>query len=1262
MEIKTRINNAKAAASLLAFSLLFGGMHSAQATLLDISQKPLVLSDSVAPNLILTLDESGSMRWAFVPDDINGVHESRRAKSAAFNPMYYDPAVTYQMPIKYNADGSVASIGYSTAFTEAWNNGFVANTSTGSLNLTTGYKVSWSYDPTGTLGTAYGYTSTNSTANKLASNPTADFAGSASISNNNGKATVVKGDITFVITRTGTSTCTATATLSGVTLSNPTCSGSSGTYTATLAQVAVPAYYYVYDTTQSGCTKVKTDDNCYRLVFVTATSGQPRSADTESGLDERKNFSIWYSFYRNRALATLSAANLAFTSLPSSIRMTWQTLNNCKTFTGSSDCGTNYFRRFTDHHRGNFFNWLPTINFSTTTYLLQATDRAGKFLASEEPWYYDPNPLNSTGGRASSVTSPVYACRPSFHVLMTDGMWNSAMTVDTDDNAAIASLPDGTAYSPRAPFKDPTKNTLADLAFKYWSTDARPNLKNDLKPLIAATNNDAAARYWDPRNNPATWQHMVNYTVGLGLGNALTNANVPWTGETYAGAGYEAIMAGTANWPAASSGSDNNVYDLWHMAINSRGEFFNADSPDKVVDAFTQILNRIGNYTTSASRPAVTAAQVDGSNSYEVYETEFSSDDWSGDLKKYSLDSKGARKQAWSAKSKLNGERAVKMAAASGKQFQEFNWTNLDTTQKAYFNINPDSTSNATDSKGEARVNYIRGNRSNEGTTSGTFRTRSSVLGDIVNSAPVIVKDAQYLAYLADKIDGTSGDYYKFQQQVSARKEMIYVGANDGMLHGFNASTGDEELAFVPKAVLPNLYRLTGQNYQSGGHRYYVDGTPVVTDVYFGNAWHTVLIGSLRGGGRALFALDVTDPDNIKPLWEFTHDDLGFTFPQPVVARLHTGKWAVVTGNGYGNQSGATADKAALFVIDVETGALVREVVVEGDTAKANGLSAVRLADNDSDGIADYAYAGDLQGNLWRFDLFKATNTTTPASGNPFAPSVIGTAVATDIVASYGAKPLFKAADAAGAVQPITAPPSLIRHPSQKGYLVIFGTGKYFEDSDGNVNTTLGHSVYAIWDRKTKAENTSTSTPPTITRSNLLEQQIQQQLTTNISGVTNESRTITQNAPKWYKDNATADLNDSDVNHWGWRLDLQIGSTKAGEMMINQMVARGQALIFSTLTPNDDPCKDGVEAWLYGINSSSGGRTTFSVFDMDGNGDVNSGDTYNNTVISSRKLSSSSGFNLSGNTLFSTGESIVVDYGPTSSGRQSWQVIPKRSE
>jgi len=1256
MEIKTRINHAKAFASLLTFSLLFGGIQSAHATLLDISQKPLVLSDSVAPNLILTLDDSGSMRWAFVPDDINGVHQTRRAKSAAFNPMYYDPSVTYLLPTRYANDGSVASPSYATSFTAAWNNGFKANNTTGSLNLSNNYKVGWSYDPNGNIGSTYGY---SSTSNRLAQNPTDDFNATASRSTN-GTTTVVKGDIRFAIERTASNRCTATATINGISIS-ASCTGSNNSFTASLAQVGVPAYYYVYDTTLSGCTRVTTDESCYRLVFVSATSGQPRDDDAASGRDERQNFAIWYSFYRNRALATLSAANLSFTGLPSSIRLTWQTLGNCTSFTGTgANCGTNYFRRFTDHHRGNFFNWLPTINFDTSTYLLQATDRAGKFLATEEPWYKDPNPLTSSGGRASSETTPIYACRPSFHVLMTDGMWNSAMTVDMDDNASIASLPDGTSYTPRAPFRDSTRNTLADLAFKYWATDARPNLANNLKQLIAVQNTDAASRYWDPRNNPATWQHMVNYTIGLGLGSALTNTNVPWTGETFAGPGYEGLKAGTANWPAASSGNNNNVYDLWHMAINSRGEFFNGDSPDKVVDAFNQILNRIGNYTTSASRPAVTASQVNGATSREVYETEFSSDDWSGDLKKYAIDPAGARTLAWSAKSRLNGERSVKMTAANGRQFQEFNWTNLSAVQRGYFNINPDTTSGQTDGKGEARVNYIRGNRSNEGITTSTFRTRSSVLGDIVNSAPVVVKDAQYLAYLADRIDGSPGDYYQFQQRVANRKEMIYVGANDGMLHGFNAATGAEELAFVPNAVLPNLYRLTGQSYQSGGHRYYVDGTPVVSDVYFNNSWHTVLIGSLRGGGRSLFALDVTDPNNIRPLWEFTHENMGHTFPQPVIARLHTGKWAVVTGNGYGNQSGANADKAALFVIDVETGELVREVVVEGDTTKANGLSSVRLADNDSDGIADYAYAGDLQGNLWRFDLFRATNSTTPP-GNPFASSVIGTAQAEHIVASYGGKPLFKATDATtGAVQPITAAPSLVRHPSQLGYLVIFGTGKYFEDSDGNVNTTLGHSVYAIWDRKTKAE--TTATPPTITQSNLLTQTILRELSTDINGVTSESRLVSQNVPKWYKDNATANLTDNDVNHWGWRLDLQVGTTKAGEMMINPMAARGQALIFSTLTPNDDPCKDGVEAWLYGINPSSGGRTTFSVFDMDGSGDVNSSDTYNNEVVSSRKLDSASGFNLNGDTLFSTDESIVVDYGPTSSGRQSWQVIPKRND
>lgn len=1249
MEMKTRSNHAKAFASLLTFGLLFAGIQSAQATLLNISQRPLVLSDSVAPNLILTLDDSGSMRFGFVPDAIGqetqGHRNYRRTKSAAFNSMYYDPNITYQLPLKINADGSQATSGYNSSFTAAWNNGF--DTSGGSVNLSNSYRVAWDV-PITSAPSSYNYSSSTNYSGsgyiyRLAENPASDFSQSVTRSSNGTTNAQSPGGIQFSISRTSSNRCTATASYPGVfsNLSADCSRTATNVYTATLRQSSVPAYYY---TLKPNCTNRENDD-CYQLQFVRA--------------DEHQNFAIWYSFYRNRALATLSAANVSFNQLPSSVRLTWQTLNACKSLNSSANnCGVNYFRAFSGRHRGNFFSWLSGVPFDSGTPLREALGRAGEFLKTDVAWAHTPNPFTNNGGKGTTDNSlDKYSCRPSYHILMTDGMWNgndSTPSNQKTDHASNSLLPDGKRYNQEKPFYDPTKNTLADLAFHYWATDAS-DLADNVRPYAPAAANKNSltnAEYWNPRNDPATWQHMVNYMVGLGLTSSLQQNGLEWNDQlgTYGGTGYHNLQSGAKSWPVAAADSSNNVYDLWHAAINSRGEFFSVDDPDSMVGAFKKIIDRIGDFTTSASRPAVTATQVSNGTSREVYETEFSSDDWSGDLKKYSIDPAGARSLAWSAKSQLNGARSVKMGSTTGTQLQEFNWSNLNEEQRAYFRIDPDNINGAQDNQGEARVNYIRGNRSNEGTAPGAFRKRSSVLGDIVNSTPVVVKDAQYLAYLADRIDGSPGDYHQFQQQVAARKEMIYVGANDGMLHGFNAATGSEEFAFVPDAVLPNLYRLTGQSYQSGGHRYYVDGTPVVSDVYFDGAWRTVLIGSLRGGGRALFALDITNPNNIRRLWEFTHEDLGHTFPQPVVARLHTGKWAVVTGNGYGNQSGSLADKAALFVIDVKTGELVREVVVEGDPNKANGLSSVRLADNDSDGIADYAYAGDLQGNLWRFDLFKASHTDTP-SGNPFKGL---NASASHIEASYGGKPLFKAIDANGAAQAITAPPSLIRHPSQLGYLVLFGTGKYFEDSDGNVNTTLGQSVYAIWDRKTKAE--TTITPPTITRSSLLEQTIDTEASTDINGVVSESRLVSQNQPKWYKDNSTQ------VNHWGWYLDLQVGGTKAGEMVINPMAARGQTLIFSTLTPNDDPCQDGVEVWLYGINASSGGRTTFSVFDMDGDGKVNTGDTYNNNVVSSRKLGSSSGFTLNGDTLFSTGESILVDYGPTSSGRQSWQVIPKRSE
>jgi type IV pilus assembly protein PilY1 len=1373
--MKTARFYGKTTASLLASLFFFSGVQQAQATLLDPAQSPLILSESVAPNLIFTLDDSGSMVWAYTPDNIANLSDKRRVKSAAFNPMYYNPAITYELPVKYEADGARSTTQYSTSFTAAYYNGFVPTR--GSVNLATDYRATWAYSPNTTPKTTNidldGDYGDHNTSNSYAANPTADFSAlpgiisttttpgasgsgaytgtaSSGMANNATTNLTTAEGITFSVKRTGNSSCTATtpgpqtgttviSTEEGVPSSDKTttttenrnytfsgavtCGRNGTTYTlrvqntytssttATvtyrdLTKAAVPAYYYVYDTTLSGCTSVNTDESCYRLVNVSNTSGQTRSGEVSAGTDERANFARWYSFYRNRSLTTLSAANIAFTGLPRSIRLTWQTLGNCKTFSSTTAaCGKNYLRKFTSNHVGNFFNWLPVVEFDSTTYLKEAMMRAGNFIgaANSDAWAANPNPLTSSGGAGSTVQEPRYSCRANYQIMMTDGMWNSNPSVPAGfrkDETEGSALPDGKTYGLQHPFfDDASGTTLADLAFHYWATDASATagtttgLADDVKPVIIVPNaSNATAQYWNPKNDPATWQHLTTYTIGLGLSSSLTAAGIPWTGDTHGGAGYDALVAGTA-WPAASSGSANNVYDLWHAAINSRGEFFSADSPDSVVAAFAQIISRISNRTTSAGAPGVTASIVEDTLNREVYETQLNSEDWSGNLTKFTVTSSGTRTEAWSAKTLLNSKTAanrnIKMVSSTGT-LADFLWTNLSDTQKELLNKDNDITNTPADTKGEARLNYIRGDQSSEGTASGTFRVRSTVLGDIINSSPVIVGTPKYVAYLADAIEGSTGSasYATFKasnraeklstEASSPRRPMVYVGANDGMLHGFDVNTGEERFAFVPSAVIQNLYKLSAQRYTGSGHQYFVDGTPVVNDVYYDGAWHTVLVGTLRAGGRSIFALDVTNPESITLLWEKTFADtgmgnLGYTFPQPVIARLHTGNWAVVIGNGYGNQTSSTADNASLMILNVKTGELQREMVVTGDTTKANGLSSPRLADNNSDGVADYAYAGDLQGNMWRFDL--VTTRATPVQPDPFkrGTGFLGDLNANTFAVSYGGRPLYSATDSRAAgtatAQAITAPPSLVRHPSTLGYLVIFGTGKYFETNDGTVDSTRAQTLYGIWDRKTKGQTTSTRTAPT--RSNLVTQTITSQpanpFTANVGveGI----RIVSQNPVQWYSTNATGTA-DSDVNAWGWVLDLKVaGSTPtySGEMMINPMSVRGQTLLLNTLTPNSDPCKEGVDSWLYGLDAFTGGRTKYNVFDLDNSKTIDNNDSFSNsganTVVSSYKKPGSGGFTTNNGDIYtapSQGGGMKYSAGPTSSGRQTWRVIPER--
>ena len=703
--------------------------------------------------------------------------------------------------------------------------------------------------------------------------------------------------------------------------------------------------------------------------------------------------------------------------------------------------------------------------------------------------------------------------------------------------------------------------------------------------------------------------------------------------------------------PASVSGDPSN-YFLVTNALTLK---------DQLANAFNDIMQRNYSVTSPAVKPSANNTASD--REFFVYRTDYDVKTWSGDLIKEEIDTiTGDRSTQWKASTKLSsGGRNIKFASADGDSLLDFTWSNLQ--DRAYRGIDL-QTALATDPKtgaiadGERRLNFIKG-------TDTSYRKRDSLLGDIINSSPVLVEGAQYLSYLANSIEGiepgAEDDYGEFAAAQKERSPLVFVGANDGMLHAFDAETGNEVFAFVPSAVIPNLNKLTSPNYNEAGgeHHYYVDGTPVVRDVYFGGDWHTVLVGTLRAGGRSMFALDITDPDNIDLLWEFsegddipedapenTVSDMGYSFPAPTLARLHSGQWAVVTGNGYDSASG----RAALLLIDIETGDLIKNIpTLESDSA--NGLSSVRVADNNSDGIADYVYAGDLKGNLWRFDLIE-TGSNDP-SQDPFKPE--GNISIDNFKVSFDGDPLFTALDDDGNAQAITAPPSLVRHPSMQGYIVMFGTGRYFQLTD-KLSTDKLQTLYGIWDKQTKGESAENTTA--INRDMLQKQEFTTQAAASfINGDENISKTIrilSEHDINWHSASNSS-------GKYGWYLDLAVGDSLNGERVVDEMAARGQVLLFNTRAPSSDPCEAGLEGWTYGINPYTGGRTNFSVFDFNKNTVVGSDDTYgdDNSVVSGFETPAG-GISLSGDTMFNTdGSAIDVNFGTSVSGRQSWQIIPE---
>jgi type IV pilus assembly protein PilY1 len=585
-----------------------------------------------------------------------------------------------------------------------------------------------------------------------------------------------------------------------------------------------------------------------------------------------------------------------------------------------------------------------------------------------------------------------------------------------------------------------------------------------------------------------------------------------------------------------------------------------ADDITSLNNALNTVFTDIVARNSAASSVALNSGYI--STGDKVYQARFSSADWTGDLLAIPLSSTGAlptdifASASWRAgqvvTTQTPASRVIITTKASNGKGIPFKWplvpatplaSEMDAAQSTMLNTDPNTST--VDGKGSLRLNFLRGDQSNEGASAGQFRIRSSTLGDIIDSSPILVKapQANYL----------TSDYLAFKSTYANRTPVIYVGANDGMLHGINANNGREVFGFVPNAVYNNLARLPVQGYT---HRYFVDGSPSSSDVkYADNSWHTVLASGMGNGAPGIFVLDVTNPTNfteanaasmVKFEFSTANDaDVGYIQAAPSIVKLNNGKWAAIFGNGWNNTG---SGQSALFVVDIETGALIKKISTgQGSAGTPNGLANPTPVDVDGNGTVDYIYAGDLYGNMWKFDLTGSAPTNWKVA--------------------FSGSPLF----AGGANKPITEQPDVTISPNG-GYMVLYGTGQYLQNSD--LTNNAQQTFYGIWDNATG----------TVTGSQL------------------QAQTITQVNPT-YRNVTTTVVNYATKK--GWYTDLPL----SGERSVTDPVLAGGKIFFSTLTPSSTSCSYGGSSWLMALDYLNGAQPTKPTYDTNGDGSINSSDS-----------------------------------------------------
>jgi type IV pilus assembly protein PilY1 len=857
--------------------------------------------------------------------------------------------------------------------------------------------------------------------------------------------------------------------------------------------------------------------------------------------EERQNFANWFTYYRARLLLAQAAIPEAFVDFGDNMRVGWGRIHQGYSNIDGANSATlvQGVRDFSAAHKTGLFNFLRNQNVFSGTPLRSALYGVGEYFTRSDnggPYSDDP---------AARSTAAHKVCRRNFHLLVTDGYWSdtgapfTAPLVGNSDNTngAVITGPNSASgrYSASRPWRDGNSNTLADYAMHFWKNDLRsstmgsPALTNNLRKTT---------------DNQAFWQHMTNYTVGLGVTGALNPAT-----------DLQALIDGDKAW------TSDKIDDLWHAALNSGGKAFSAKNTGELAGSIRSALNDVTQQELVEAGVATASAALEAGN--RKYIPRYKTGIWTGDVEAFSLNADGATGvKVWTANSKL----------PAWNDRNIYTWdTGLSTPGGVEFKWPSLSTANRTAIQGtQSLVDYLRGDRSLEGSG---FRTRDVLLGDFLNSNPVLVRRSSAVDYTQLPSIGTAFTSY-LNTTKAGRDGMLYIGSNGGMLHAFKDTVGAnptadgvESFAYVPRAVYGSLSKLASTTYGTSAnpHRFFVDGALREHDAYVkapgasAASWRTYLLGSTGAGARAVFGLDVTNPNALgasSVRWEIsaaTDSDLGYVLFPIEVGVLPNGRWVALFGNGYGSG----AQRAYLFVVDLETGAI--EKVAVDASATSNGLGGVSVK-RSSTGVIQSVYAGALNGKLWKFTVDSGGNFTVANSGAP----------------------LFTAANASSQEQAILQPPALFNH-SQGGTLLTFGTGRLITESDSS-NSQV-QTMYGVWDKP------SDSLPRPLSRTNLVARTLEEFQGTGEAADSKFYR-ATGNSIDW-------------ATQRGWVIDLSLSGYSGLRVVYPPQAISTRSVLFSTVVPAPPAaeCQDTAGRGINFVFPVEGGSSNKGVlFDTNGDG------------------------------------------------------------